>query len=180
MWCDDFFRSDRQVAQRTSLTSAKQKRRPGFGRRCFGWSVESLGHQHETVTDSARVVKETFDGSGSVDGRGQRPLTAGRAGPGNISFGNRASCGSLKPVIDVVRVNVVADDDAGGVDVLRVGTLATACASAGHAELGDGAVGGAHKAVEDAVRLSEEKYCSVAAMLQKTAKISYVIEYTEK
>jgi putative redox protein len=33
------------------------------------------------------------------------------------------------------------------------------------------------KAVEDAVRLSEEKYCSVAAMLNKTAKISYDIEY---
>jgi len=40
-------------------------------------------------------------------------------------------------------------------------------------------VGGnvSHKAVEDAVRLSEEKYCSVAAMLNKTAKISYMIEY---
>jgi putative redox protein len=37
-----------------------------------------------------------------------------------------------------------------------------------------------HKAVEDAVRLSEEKYCSVAAMLNKTAKISYVIEYAEE
>jgi putative redox protein len=37
-----------------------------------------------------------------------------------------------------------------------------------------------HKAVEDAVKLSEEKYCSVAAMLHKTAKISYVIEYSEK
>src|SRR5579862_6150042 len=36
-----------------------------------------------------------------------------------------------------------------------------------------------HKAVEDAVRLSEEKYCSVAAMLHKTAKISYAIEYAE-
>jgi putative redox protein len=35
------------------------------------------------------------------------------------------------------------------------------------------------KAVEDAVRLSEEKYCSVAAMLRKTAKISYIIEYLE-
>ena len=34
-----------------------------------------------------------------------------------------------------------------------------------------------HKAVEDAVRLSEEKYCSVAAMLNKTAKISYKIVY---
>jgi putative redox protein len=34
-----------------------------------------------------------------------------------------------------------------------------------------------HKAVEDAVRLSEEKYCSVAAMLNKTATISYSIEY---
>jgi putative redox protein len=33
------------------------------------------------------------------------------------------------------------------------------------------------KAVEDAVRLSEEKYCSVAAMLNKTAKITYEIEY---
>lgn len=33
------------------------------------------------------------------------------------------------------------------------------------------------KAVEDAVRLSEEKYCSVAAMLSKTAKITYEIEY---
>ena len=36
------------------------------------------------------------------------------------------------------------------------------------------------KAMEDAVRLSEEKYCSVAAMLNKTAKISYSIEYIEK
>lgn len=33
-----------------------------------------------------------------------------------------------------------------------------------------------HKAVEDAVQLSEEKYCSVSAMLKKTAKISYRIE----
>lgn len=36
------------------------------------------------------------------------------------------------------------------------------------------------KAMEDAVRLSEEKYCSVAAMLNKTAKITYKIEYSEK
>jgi putative redox protein len=36
-----------------------------------------------------------------------------------------------------------------------------------------------HKAMEDAVKLSEEKYCSVAAMLRKTAKISYEIEYAE-
>jgi putative redox protein len=43
-------------------------------------------------------------------------------------------------------------------------------------------VGGkvSHKAVEDAVRLSEEKYCSVAAMLNKTAKITYEIEYLEE
>ena len=43
-------------------------------------------------------------------------------------------------------------------------------------------VGGkvSHKAVEDAVRLSEEKYCSVAAMLNKTAKISYRIEYVDE
>jgi len=43
-------------------------------------------------------------------------------------------------------------------------------------------VGGnvSHKAVEDAVRLSEEKYCSVEAMLRQTVKISYVIEYAEK
>lgn len=42
-------------------------------------------------------------------------------------------------------------------------------------------VGGkvSHKAVEDAVRLSEERYCSVSAMLQKTAKISFAIEYAE-
>ena len=33
-----------------------------------------------------------------------------------------------------------------------------------------------HKAVEDAVRLSEEKYCSVGAMLSKTARITYRIE----
>jgi putative redox protein len=31
------------------------------------------------------------------------------------------------------------------------------------------------KAVEDAVRLSEEKYCSVAAMLRSTAKMSWEI-----
>ena len=42
-------------------------------------------------------------------------------------------------------------------------------------------VGGkvSHKAVEDAVRLSEEKYCSVAAMLKKTGEISYRIEYVD-
>lgn len=34
-----------------------------------------------------------------------------------------------------------------------------------------------HKAMEDAVRLSEEKYCSVSAMLRKTARITTVIEY---
>jgi putative redox protein len=41
-------------------------------------------------------------------------------------------------------------------------------------------VGGkvSHKAMEDAVRLSKEKYCSVSAMLQKTAKITSQIEYT--
>jgi len=36
-----------------------------------------------------------------------------------------------------------------------------------------------HKAVEDAVRLSKEKYCSVSAMLAKTAKITAEIEYVE-
>ena len=36
-----------------------------------------------------------------------------------------------------------------------------------------------HKAVEDAVRLSKEKYCSVSAMLEKTAKIEFEIEYVE-
>jgi len=36
------------------------------------------------------------------------------------------------------------------------------------------------KAVEDAVRLSEEKYCSVAAMLSKTARITYEIELDSK
>lgn len=34
----------------------------------------------------------------------------------------------------------------------------------------------ARKAVEDAVRLSEEKYCSVAGMLNKSARISYEIQ----
>ena len=33
------------------------------------------------------------------------------------------------------------------------------------------------KAVEDSVRLSKETYCSVSAMLQKTAKITTEIEY---
>jgi len=33
------------------------------------------------------------------------------------------------------------------------------------------------KAVEDAVRLSKEKYCSVSAMLEKTAKITHTIEH---
>jgi putative redox protein len=42
-------------------------------------------------------------------------------------------------------------------------------------------VGGrvSRKAVEDAVRLSKEKYCSVSAMLERTAKITTVIEYVE-
>jgi putative redox protein len=35
------------------------------------------------------------------------------------------------------------------------------------------------KAVEDAVRLSKEKYCSVSAMLERTAKITTSIEYVE-
>ena len=33
------------------------------------------------------------------------------------------------------------------------------------------------KAMEDAVRLSKEKYCSVSAMLEKAAKITFTIEY---
>ncbi len=42
-------------------------------------------------------------------------------------------------------------------------------------------VGGkvSHKAVEDAVHLSKEKYCSVSAMLEKTAKITTEIEYLD-
>jgi putative redox protein len=35
------------------------------------------------------------------------------------------------------------------------------------------------KAMEDAVKLSKEKYCSVSAMLQKTAKITFEIEYSD-
>jgi putative redox protein len=34
-----------------------------------------------------------------------------------------------------------------------------------------------HKSMEDAVRLSKDKYCSVSAMLEKTAKITFTIEY---
>jgi putative redox protein len=43
-------------------------------------------------------------------------------------------------------------------------------------------VGGrvSRKAVEDAVRLSKDKYCSVSAMLEKTAKISAEIEMSDK
>ena len=42
-------------------------------------------------------------------------------------------------------------------------------------------VGGkvARKAMEDAVRLSKEKYCSVSAMLEKTAKITIQIDYDD-
>ncbi len=42
-------------------------------------------------------------------------------------------------------------------------------------------VGGkvSRKAMEDSVRLSKEKYCSVSAMLEKTAKIKVEIEYLE-
>ncbi|HWW16518.1 MAG TPA: OsmC family protein [Candidatus Dormibacteraeota bacterium] len=42
-------------------------------------------------------------------------------------------------------------------------------------------VGGkvSRKAVEDAVRLSKDKYCSVSAMLEKTAKIITEIEYRD-
>ena len=36
-----------------------------------------------------------------------------------------------------------------------------------------------HKAMEDAVRLSKDKYCSVSAMLEKTATIDFEIEYAE-
>jgi putative redox protein len=35
------------------------------------------------------------------------------------------------------------------------------------------------KGMEDAVRLSKEKYCSVSAMLEKTATITYTIEYAD-
>jgi putative redox protein len=42
-------------------------------------------------------------------------------------------------------------------------------------------VGGkvARKSVEDAVRLSKEKYCSVSAMLEKTAAITAEIEFLD-
>jgi putative redox protein len=33
------------------------------------------------------------------------------------------------------------------------------------------------KAMEDAVRLSKERYCSVSAMLEKTAEITFTIEH---
>jgi len=33
------------------------------------------------------------------------------------------------------------------------------------------------KAMEDAVRLSKDKYCSVSAMIEKTARITYTIEH---
>jgi putative redox protein len=33
------------------------------------------------------------------------------------------------------------------------------------------------KAMEDAVHLSKDKYCSVSAMLEKTATITFAIEY---
>lgn len=36
------------------------------------------------------------------------------------------------------------------------------------------------KAMEDAVRLSKEKYCSVSAMLARTAKIAIHIEYADE
>jgi len=36
------------------------------------------------------------------------------------------------------------------------------------------------KAVEDAVKLSEEKYCSVAGMLKHTAEIRYRIQYLDQ
>lgn len=35
------------------------------------------------------------------------------------------------------------------------------------------------KAMEDAVHLSKEKYCSVSAMLEHTARIDFEIEYAE-
>ena len=35
------------------------------------------------------------------------------------------------------------------------------------------------KSVEDAVHLSKTKYCSVSAMLEKTARIDFVIEYAD-
>ena len=35
------------------------------------------------------------------------------------------------------------------------------------------------KGMEDAVRLSKEKYCSVSAMLEKTARIQFTIEYAD-
>src|ERR1700741_4950928 len=35
------------------------------------------------------------------------------------------------------------------------------------------------KAMEDAVHLSKEKYCSVSAMLEKPAKLTFTIEYSE-
>jgi len=43
-------------------------------------------------------------------------------------------------------------------------------------------VGGgvSRKALEDAVHLSKEKYCSVSAMLQKTATISFEIELVKE
>jgi putative redox protein len=37
-----------------------------------------------------------------------------------------------------------------------------------------------HKAMQDAVHLSETKYCSVAAMISKTAEIEFLIEYADE
>ena len=35
------------------------------------------------------------------------------------------------------------------------------------------------KSMQDAVHLSKEKYCSVSAMLEKTAQIRFTIEYAD-
>jgi putative redox protein len=42
-------------------------------------------------------------------------------------------------------------------------------------------VGGpvSEKSMEDAVHLSKEKYCSVSAMIEHTARIDFEIEYAE-
>ena len=43
-------------------------------------------------------------------------------------------------------------------------------------------VGGnvSHKSMEDAVRLSKERYCSVSAMLERSAKITFEIQYEQE
>jgi putative redox protein len=104
---------------------------------------------------------------------------AHQGGPGPMEMVLMALCGCTS--VDVVSILRKKREPLTSLTVSAVAEQATEAPRVfTHIQLTYHIGGGvSHKAAEDAVALSKNKYCSVSKMLEKSAKIDYVITYGE-